>query len=354
MYYKIFESCEFTLGYKAAIVIDWQRSKIFKLPKEFALGLQKLNGSTLDLLHVECAISVDLFKDMIEYVVDNEIILVDSSAPNITAYCKDFKFPSKITNAIIVLNGKIFMDDYIKVIEDLDKFNCKILCLICRDVPINCLEKFLSLFDFHTIENIVLYLESSDYNIDNLSKVINNKRVSTISVFSSKIVKDEIADYDGLIDLRPDKLNFLLCGNIDLCQYNSNKNFVFESKFHNSCLNRKISIDSEGNIKNCPSMTGSYGNIRDTSLAEAIDKPGFRDLWDINKDKIHVCKDCEYRYVCTDCRANIEDPDDVLSKPLKCGYNPYTGEWSEWSTNPLKQKAIDFYGMRDILPKADA
>ncbi len=59
----------------------------------------------------------------------------------------------------------------------------------------------------------------------------------------------------------------------------------------------------------------------------------------------------EFRYICTDYRAYVEDPEDILSKPLKCGYNPYTGEWSEWSTNPLKQKAIDIYGMRDMVSK---
>ena len=63
----------------------------------------------------------------------------------------------------------------------------------------------------------------------------------------------------------------------------------------------------------------------------------------------NASKDCEFRYICTDCRAYVEDPEDILSKPLKCGYNPYTGEWSEWSTNPLKQKAIDFYGMREMV-----
>jgi hypothetical protein len=41
----------------------------------------------------------------------------------------------------------------------------------------------------------------------------------------------------------------------------------------------------------------------------------------------------------------------MYSKPLKCGYNPYTCEWEEWSTNPLKQKAIDYYGMREVLPE---
>ena len=50
--------------------------------------------------------------------------------------------------------------------------------------------------------------------------------------------------------------------------------------------------------------------------------------------------------VAIDCRAYVEDPEDILSKPLKCGFNPYTGEWS---TNPLKQKAINFYGMREMV-----
>jgi hypothetical protein len=62
-----------------------------------------------------------------------------------------------------------------------------------------------------------------------------------------------------------------------------------------------------------------------------------------------VCKDCEFRYICTDCRAYLEDPYNEYSKPLKCGYDPYTGEWSEWSTNPLKQAAIKYYGMEETV-----
>jgi hypothetical protein len=78
---------------------------------------------------------------------------------------------------------------------------------------------------------------------------------------------------------------------------------------------------------------------------EALEKPGFK------KDQIEVCKDCEFRYICTGCRAYLEDPEDIHSKPLKCGYNPYTCEWEEWSTNPLKQKAIEHYGMQELVKK---
>jgi len=150
---------------------------------------------------------------------------------------------------------------------------------------------------------------------------------------------------------------FKNCGSISSKFFRCNNKLFAESLHHNSCLNRKISIDKNGNIRNCPSMPESFGNIKDTTLEEALSKSGFKKYWNITKNQIEVCKDCEFRYICTDCRAyterthtNEEGLD--ISKPLKCGYNPYTAEWEEWSTNPLKQKAIDFYGMRKLVEKS--
>jgi SPASM domain peptide maturase of grasp-with-spasm system len=74
-------------------------------------------------------------------------------------------------------------------------------------------------------------------------------------------------------------------------------------------------------------MKKSYGNIRQTTLSEALKKNGFKDYWEINKDQIDVCKDCEFRYICTDCRAFIQEPGNMFSKPLKCSYSPYTSLW---------------------------
>ena len=139
------------------------------------------------------------------------------------------------------------------------------------------------------------------------------------------------------------------CGIINKWYFTINIKSFSEAQHHNTCLNRKISIDADGNIKNCPSMKESYGNIKDTTLEEALNKPGFRKYWNIKKDDITKCKDCEFRYICTDCRAYLEDPDDIYSAPLKCGYDPYTGKWEKWSKNPLKQKAIEYYGMEDLV-----
>jgi len=144
------------------------------------------------------------------------------------------------------------------------------------------------------------------------------------------------------------------CGRIGSDFFNINIKTFTEAHHHNTCLNRKISIDAEGNIRNCPSMPQSFGNIKDTTLQQALDHPDFKKYWNHKKDDIEVCRDCEFRYICTDCRAYLEDPDNEYSKPLKCGYDPYTGEWSDpiaigWSTNPLKQAAIKYYGMEDMF-----
>jgi len=114
--------------------------------------------------------------------------------------------------------------------------------------------------------------------------------------------------------------NVAHCGAIHHSYFSPTVPTFTESLAHNSCLNRKIAIDAGGAIRNCPSLPETYGHIRDTTLAEAVEKPGFKKYWNITKDQIAVCRDCEFRHICTGCRAYREAPDDLHSKPLKCGY----------------------------------
>ncbi|MFP3833420.1 grasp-with-spasm system SPASM domain peptide maturase [Chryseobacterium sp. SIMBA_028] len=147
-----------------------------------------------------------------------------------------------------------------------------------------------------------------------------------------------------------DQLKISSCGKVEIQYFNTNLPKVLEALNHNSCLHKKIGIDKNGQIKNCPLMQESFGSIRNVSLEEVLQQPDFKKYWNLTKDHIEVCKDCEFRYICTDCRAYTESshyaPNGLdLSKPLKCGYNPYTNEWEEWSNNPLKQKAIHSYSL---------
>ena len=122
------------------------------------------------------------------------------------------------------------------------------------------------------------------------------------------------------------------CGVIDKMYFTADMATFTEARKYNSCLNQKIAVDTRGDIKNCPSLEKSYGNVVDTSLREALFRKGFKDWWAIAKDQVDICRDCEFRYVCTDCRAFIQDRDNLYSKPAKCAYDPYTATWAR----PLK------------------
>jgi SPASM domain peptide maturase of grasp-with-spasm system len=178
--------------------------------------------------------------------------------------------------------------------------------------------------------------------------------ISQLAFFSADKNHFEKLPYNRMLLKTTSKMANIQCGKILPKNFVPTFEFMNFSRIQNSCLSHKISIDAQGNIKNCPSMAQSFGNIKDTTLQEALDHPDFKKYWNVTKDQVQVCKDCEFRYICTDCRAYLENPEDMYSKPLKCGYDPYTGVWEEWSTNPLKQRAIDYYDMRHILPELSA
>ena len=95
-------------------------------------------------------------------------------------------------------------------------------------------------------------------------------------------------------------------------------------------------------------MSRNFGHMDNTRLADVLADPAFKKNWLVNKDCIAVCRDCEFRHVCTDCRAYVEQPDDLYSRPLKCGYDPYANVWQDWATSPLKQDAIAYYGLANV------
>lgn len=118
------------------------------------------------------------------------------------------------------------------------------------------------------------------------------------------------------------------CGQVHPAYFSSHLRHFAESLRYNNCLNRKIAVSADGQIRNCPSMDSSFGDIRDTSLFEVVQRSEFRALWSMSKDEIDVCRDCEFRYICTDCRVHRTRPDDLRSKPAKCTYDPYRAVWS--------------------------
>ncbi len=98
---------------------------------------------------------------------------------------------------------------------------------------------------------------------------------------------------------------------------------------HN-CFFTKICIGADGAVYPCiMERRVSYGSVFQNSLAEILDGEKATETRGLSKDRIAVCKDCEYRYACFDCRPRAVTGEDVpfSSKPKECFYDPYSGDW---------------------------
>lgn len=356
MVYNFYSCCKLVDGAKFSIICDFQRNMFRKVPVKFSRFLQ--NYENVNLTKIKLQISNEDWKLFHEnlLILEKEEILHFTEVPNDNVPIKEnWECPSSITNAIIDIN-RFKGINFVKIWKLLEEVHCEFVQVRIYCTPtLKNLTELLSSISNSRILSLELLIENNNQisDLTYISLLSYFPRIFYIIICSSDInraIYSPPKNNNGFILRTMEKLlNEKCCGNIGLSNFDINYKVFCESISYNTCLNRKVSIDVDGNIKNCPSMKESFGNIKDTSLAEAIEKPGFKKYWNFSKDKIHVCKDCEFRLICTDCRAYVEDPEDILSKPLKCGYNPYTGEWNEWSISPIKQKAIEFYGLRNIV-----
>ena len=333
--YKMFTNCIPVKGNRRSIICDLQRGTFHLIPNILYEILVENTILSVEVLVKKYGIKYAVtIKEYLDFLIGNEYIFEClreevSFFPNLNL---DWQHFAQITNSIIELDS-ISPVEFKKIISELEELGCKNIEIRFFALSQKKILDYFEVFDDSIVSNVTLVVK---YHKKLCSKkeiiaIMNSTfgRLKTVIHHSNYINSNSIVNNTRYYRTKEKIESSDFCGVINWKFFSLNIPTFTESQKHNTCLNRKISIDVNGEIKNCPSMTKSYGNIRDTTLKEAIEKPGFKDMWFIHKDQIDVCKDCEFRYICTDCRIFIKDTDDIFSKPSKCNYNPYISQWEE-------------------------
>lgn len=98
---------------------------------------------------------------------------------------------------------------------------------------------------------------------------------------------------------------------------------TLKSIYEENCFSTHLYIGADMNVYPCPMERRiCHGNLRGNRLEDIL-KP---QILRFSKNEVDGCKDCEYRYICRDCRPDSLN-DSFNEKPWYCTYNPYVGEW---------------------------
>ncbi|MFP4656204.1 MAG: radical SAM protein [Candidatus Woesearchaeota archaeon] len=129
--------------------------------------------------------------------------------------------------------------------------------------------------------------------------------------------------------LFPDRKNLVKSSYLRPQIMKKNIKYFARNRFFNSCWYGKLTIRYDGEVFPCSfAKYKDLGNILKNTLKDIIVRNALPNAWTISKDNIRICKDCEFRYICFDCRPMA----DLLNKETgerahNCTYDPYNGKW---------------------------
>ena len=330
----LFSNCIPVKGAARSVIVDLQRSDMFFIDNYLFDILQDTRTrpwkSIRDDFDEE---SQGMLDEYVEFLESNELCFRTEEPERYPPLNMEWDSPAVITNAII--DARAYSDHpWEDLFGQLTALGCRDIQVRFFDpVDITIIEQILQLLQHSYIKSIELIMPYMPaFTKKYLNQLVEkNVRIKTIALHSAR--RDELvregsgSGMENIIFLKQQIDSHHHCGMINSIYFNIHEPRTFaEFRQFNSCLNRKIGIDENGDIRNCPSMKTSFGNIATHRLRDVIDDH-FKEVWGINKDQIETCRNCEFRYVCSDCRAHTTNPEDPFSKPEKCGYDPYKMEW---------------------------
>lgn len=315
-YWKVHQNIFFTKGFNRTLVFDSLKGTIKFIPNE-------LYDNLIDKEFIIKKEDIDI--EYFQYLESNNYIFSDKkkNLNRFTEISSDFS---------------INYDIGVCVIELSDNTGKNLFKLIEPDNRSTRINQFNFIFGEFTNEKSIL----------NFIDFINNYEVDLIEITL-------IDGFDGLdfLFLKLNDINKMFVINnflkenieLDDSQYKNRSQSAldikslkiyaslysyFESKVYNIYFYNKIFISRDSEIKNSKETDYIYASLEkldDLNISDLLNDKEFTKNWYSIKEETLVCKDCEFRNLCSDNRIPKLNEHNNWYYENECEYNPYISKW---------------------------
>ncbi len=245
---------------------------------------------------------IDLLKGQV-YQVSNDII--DDLEKYRYENIQEFMAAAQKAELIIEVNRNTWFPPCAEIKEDVDK---------------ELIEKEYNI-ELHVDEGVAL---------DTVLDKLKNHNVYKVIYYGSKI--PNLQDWVSKFDIICKEKNIANC--IGRLTVDEEFEPITESmyRFHknyNSCWGQKMAITIDGKARPCIYSTIELGDFFEDDIEDILEKLE-KSYWNLTKNKVEKCKECELKYVCFDCREMaVRNGGELTSSPPACCYDPFSGTWKK-------------------------
>lgn len=331
--FLLFANCVPVKGARRSVICDLQKSRAQYIPNGLYDILTTMAGWTLSRIKAEFEPSQSSLIDEYFAVLEKRHFGHWTREPEAFPRLNlEWRRPESITNMIVDVDAAS-THDYSSIAEQLQESGCLALQIRFYDAcQLSEIAAVLKPFEATPLRHIdVIAAYQPEMSVDALDAFCRlHPAVTTVAVHSSPApFEHAVLPYSSTVSYFAEPLEAGSCGRVHPSYFTFAIEHFTEAQSYNTCLNRKLSIAADGSLRSCPAMACSYGEAKVTRFADVMRREEFVQIGRISKDQVEVCRDCEFRYVCTDCRAVLSDPANIYSKPAHCGYDPYRATWQQ-------------------------
>lgn len=327
--FYLYPSCIPVKGYARSIILDTCRDKYTLIPNALYSIIEEFQGcTTSQVVHEFGVENYSIINECFDFMRNKDMLYFTSNGICFNPQNEVYEVSSLISNAHIEIGLQI---PY-KIIDELSNLNCIVINI-----------KFIESFSIGYVVDVLKYINQSriscvylsipysrelEEGIDSLLQT--SVKIRRLVFINSPRNNEKAFGYDKryyMFFLNKEASDNIQCGCIHPNFFTTSKGMVIEGQTKNTCFNKKIYINKDGLLKNCPYSQQILGYINKECIVDVVSKENYKFLCSITKDQVNVCKDCEFRYICMDCRVYIKDKNNIYSQPAKCNYNPYIAKW---------------------------
>lgn len=295
-FFKIFTDCIPIKGLNSSLIYDLNKNCFYQMENSFLEVLNFADGKLINDIITKYSEEVMYF---LNSLVENNIAFYTSSPEEFPSMTFEYSDPSIIINSILEI-GNLTNFDILDTMKQLIDLNCKSITIIITSndkVIDSYLSSIISVTDKSSIKNIDLILDYKYFNFCREKLLKQTSRIGRILFYNNLSAQvNEIVRDTKLLSTSLDEISYTEI--INPQEFTTNPKLFSESLLYNIGLNRSVTIDKNGYIKNHITHKRTFGHINECNLSEIIGLSEFQKSWKISNDNIEGCKLCKFRYCC--------------------------------------------------------